>query len=305
VTAVAAAEPVRVRPLLPGDVDAVVSMVCAQEFTEGFARETIRRSFDYPWTPERPHSGFVLQAGDRIVGCLGVIFSSRLRAGREERYGNTTTWYVEPSHRRYGLQLLTAAMQLEGVTLLTLSASEVAAAVLERLGFQVVSRRALFFGPLSGPFAASLRTRIRTSPAELEERLPPEHLRILRDHRPFACGHYLVEEGGRSCYVVTARWREKGWFLPAAAPARLRLHQWRVSRVLYVSDPELARRHWLALRWRMMIRERSVGVVVPEALLGPNPPEARATPRRFHAYRRGGAPAPADALYSELVFQAG
>lgn len=291
--------PVRVRLLLREDVPAVLDLVTRQEFARGLAPAALRRVFDYPWTPERPHGGFVLVADERIVGCTGVIFSRRVIEGREHGFANTTTAFVEPEYRGYSLLLMKAVMELQDWTLVTLTASPEVARVLERIGFEVVSRRRLAWSPFALPFSGGGVT-ILDQPSEIEPLLDDAQRRVLRDHLPW-CGHYLVNEGARRCYVVTRRRHEKGWFLPRIFPRRLRARYWAVSDLLHVSDPAVAVRHWAALRRRIGWRERSLAITAEESFLGGLAPDARSTPHHVHAYRRRTDPRTIDGLYSELV----
>lgn len=299
------AAPVRVRPLLRQDVDGVIALLRDQEFVEGNTEDALRRCFDYPWSAERPHSGFVLTEGDRIVGCAGIVFSSRRSGGVERKIASTTTWYVDPAWRRYGLQLITATMGLRDHVLVTLSASPLVAEVLEKMGFEVVGRRRLYYGPLAQPLSVARRGEILDDPAEIAGVLRGDDLRMFRDHEAFPCGHYVVRDGDRYSWIVTARRWEKGWFLPRPLVGLLGARRWPVTDVLHVSDPELAFRRWLPLRWRMMLRERTVGVTVQDSFVGPAAPAAASTPHRVHALRRRDAdPRDLDGLYSEFVLLA-
>jgi hypothetical protein len=293
---------VSVRGVLPGDIAQAVDLLKDQEFTQGNPPDLLRRVFDYPWTPDRPFSGFVLTDGDRIVGCAGLIFSTRTIDGRAVRFANATTWYVELGYRRHSLLMMRAALAIPDVTQIVLSASPHTAPILEKLGFEVISRRRLFFGPVAQPGTALARgAEIRDGATRVAEVLGEEHLRILRDHQPFDCHHYAVTEGGRTCYLVTKRRWERGWFLPRIVPRGLRRRRYPVSDVLYVSEPEMALRHWLPLRWRMARRERTVGVTVEESFLGGLAPPAASTPHRIHVHGLRTDPRTIDGLYSELV----
>lgn len=294
-------EQVDVRPLSAGDVPAVLDLVCRQEFAEGQPPGALRQVLEAPWMADRPHSGFVLEAGGRIVGCFGLVFSTRVVDGRPVRFANATTWFVERPFRRHARRLLEACLALEGCAITALSASAHVCEVFEAKGFEVVSRRRLFYGPPSSPLAW-VRRRVLDDPRAIAGLLGEEHRRILEDHLPYGLGHFLVREGERYCYLVAKRRMEKGWFLPSRAPPRLRLHAYPVSDVFFVSDPSMAVRQWAHLRSHMMLRQRTVGVTVEESFLGGLAPRARSTPHHLHVFPPGTPPRSIDALYSELVF---
>lgn len=294
-------EPVEVRPLEAADVPAVLALVCRQEFAEGQPQGALRRVFEAAWAPDRPHSGFVLRSAGRIVGCFGLIFSARVVDGRRVRFANATTWFVEPPFRRHARRLLAACQAIDDCTLTALSASPHVSDVIEAAGFEVVSRRRLFYGPPLWPLDW-VRRRVLDDPHAIAGLLDEEHRRILEDHLPYGLGHFLVREGERYAYVVAKRRWEKGWFLPRLAPRTLRLRSYPVSDLFFVSDPSLAIRQWGHLQSHMMIRQRTVGVAVEESFLGGLAPKARSTPHHVHAYHRNCSLRSIDALYSELVF---
>jgi predicted RNA binding protein YcfA (HicA-like mRNA interferase family) len=297
-----AANGVRVRPLGPQDVGAVVDLVHKADFAHDRPPDVLRRLFDYPWARDQPNRGFVLTAGDQIVGCVGAIYSIRHIDGQEHHFCNTSTWYVEPDYRRYSLLLLTALMGLRQHTLVTLTASPEVAQVLEKIGFEVISSHRLFFGP--SPRLVTLPAhgaQILDSEPEIAMVLSDEHRRILHDHLPFGCRNYVLKERDGYSYVVTKQRWEKGWFLPRLVPKRLRQRRYPVTDVLFISDQPIATRHWRRLQRRMMRRERTLGVTVEESFLGPRPPAAIKTPHHVHVYRRRTEPRSIDALYSELV----
>jgi hypothetical protein len=299
-SALSAAPDVRVRPFVLEDLEAVLDLVCAQEFTRGQSRAALRRVFDHPWG-EKESMGYVLAAGDRVVGCLGVTFIRRLSEGRERRYGSATTWYVDPAYRRHSRILLKAVLATPDTTLVALSASDHVARILEATGFEAMSRRRLFFH--AWPLAGLLRRgpAIVNAPEEVLAALSPAHARIHRDHLLVGCRTHLLREDGRTCFLVTRRRMEKGWFLPPILPGRLRRRRWPVSDVFHVSDPALAVRHWAALRRRICRQDRSLGLVVEEAFLDGYAPATAAAPHRLYAYPHGTPRRDVDALYSELV----
>jgi hypothetical protein len=131
---------------------------------------------------------------------------------------------------------------------------------------------------------------ILTVPRAIRQNLPEAHQRILDDHLPYACRHYLVRDGLDVTYVVTKRrWRASFPQLP-------------ITEVLYVSDHTAFQRHFHYLVGRICVAERCVGMAVDRALLGGNVPKGGI----FRARHRLGKGddielAARDSLYSEMV----
>lgn len=295
---------IELRPLRAGDVAEVIDLVRRDEFAENHSAETLRALFDYRWAGAADDRGLVLTAGGRVVGCLVILPSTRRVAGETTQIANTSTWYVVPEFRGHSLLLLVAAMKAKDVTLTTLSSSPDVGRVLEKLGYARVGDHRLLY-PISPRLLPALRSgaRIVQGADAVFPLLDPDHQRILDDHRPYPCRHYAIVAPAGTAYVVTKlRWVKGHYFLPASLPGRFTRRYYRVSELLYVSDPTLALAHWDALRARVFLHDRTVGMIVQDAYLGGvEPPGARKVPRQVHAYRRGGVPGRIDALYSEFV----
>ena len=197
--------------------------------------------------------------------------------------------------------MLKAAFALPDQVLVALSASEHVAHILEASGFRVVSERRLFLG--LPPLRELARgADILEDAREIEGVLTDEHRRILRDHLPLGCRHWVVREGSRYCYLVTKRRREKGWFLPRVLRARLRGRRFPVTDVFFASDPAIAMRHWGRLWWRMVRRDRTVGVTAEESFLGGLARPTASLPHHVHVHPADTPTHWVDALYSELLF---
>src|SRR5690242_11329858 len=104
---------VEIRPI--GDAD--LPRACA------FMRTTLNtalspdrwmQAFRRPWMSDKPNNGFMMLAGDELVGVQGAIYATRMLAGRSVRTCNLTSWSVSPSHRGKSLLVLGAALKQPG-----------------------------------------------------------------------------------------------------------------------------------------------------------------------------------------------
>jgi hypothetical protein len=83
-----------------------------------------------------PRYGYLLEAGDTIVGAILLIFTEiRLPDSCAIRC-HVTAWYVEPSYRLYGAIFFAKALNHKEVTYLNISARPSAQAFLKLHGFQ-------------------------------------------------------------------------------------------------------------------------------------------------------------------------
>lgn len=278
---------VEVRPATEAELEAICEFL-ATHMDPSIPRERFRRLFTYPWMKAKPDLGFVLVDDGRLVGYISTIYADRVIRGRRERFCNLSSWCVLPGCRNHSLRLLSAAHRDQDQTFTNLTARPVVRRVMAALRYQVLDTYKLFTVPLAQ--AASLlhfpRPRLSVDPAEIARSLNPSDLALLRDHEKTACGHLLLEVGGRYCYVVWNR-RVK--------------HSVPFSEILYVSDAGLLRRHFERVKLRILWRDRTLLLAIDGRLLGRRPwlvlPYKRVTMFQSRRLQREDI----DNLYSELV----
>ncbi|MEI5672939.1 MULTISPECIES: hypothetical protein [unclassified Nocardioides] len=178
------------------------------------------------WPVAAPNHGFLLRAGDLLVGVQLAFYADREVEGREVRFCNLGAWCVLEPYRDRGLRLLLAALAQRGQVFTDLSPSGSVVAIDERLGFRHLDTTTALFPNLPG----LRRARVHDDPAEIERRLTGSDRAVLRDHRHArAVHHVLLEEpSGACCYVVYRPSRRRGLRLFAS--------------LLHVSDPAVLRR---------------------------------------------------------------
>lgn len=293
-----------VRPVQPGDIDTIIRMVRAQEFAREQSAENLRRLFEYSWTAEKPNLGLVVSSGSRVVGYLGAIYSDRVIGGQTHHVCNMCVWYVEPEFRGWSLRLPLSLISLKGYTFTNLTVPARHTSLFEKMGFEAISRRLVVFR-----LGLQIHRLLRRSPEVLEDPdqiepiLSGEHLRIFRDHLPYDCSHYLVRDADDYCYAVTKRRSIRRSVILGDWPLeRVRADYFPRSDILFLSNPEIAVRHWDSLKWAMLRRDRAIAVTGEECILGPVASLGKlAIPHPVYVYRRGVQSFPTDALYSELV----
>jgi hypothetical protein len=215
----------RVRPATLADLDAVSAFLARSLGGEG-GPARYRRLFDYAWLADKPNIGALIEHDGRVGGFLGALYSRRTIAGHPRAICNLSSWAVDEPCRRASLAMLKCLLDQRGHIFTTFSASPQVAEILAVLKFQTARSHKLLFTA-----AAGLVRRPRGEPVEVLDgadrvapRLDPDHRQILDDHRPYRCGHVLIERGSRRCYALTIR---RGHGARAFAD------------VLYASDPQL------------------------------------------------------------------
>jgi hypothetical protein len=184
-----------------------------------------RRFFEYAWVDDKPNIGALIEDGGEVHGFLGALYSRRNVRGAARAICNLSSWAADEAYRAHSLGMLKCLLEQRGYTFTTFSASPPVADVLRFFKFQTLRSDRLLFTPLSGRLRRrDGGTRVVDGAERVEPLLDSDERQLLLDHRPYRCGHVLIEAGNRRCYAITiARGRSPQVF----------------ADVLYASDPQL------------------------------------------------------------------
>jgi hypothetical protein len=136
-----------------------------------------------------------------------AAFSERLIRGRQERFCNVGTWYVEPEFRSYSLPLSWKLGALQGYTMTALTPNPTSKASFARSRYTTLEDMCHLYMPgVGGRGRWELGVRVTGNVRAIEPELDPVDRQILRDHLPFPVRHFLLTVRGRSeyAYIVTA-----------------------------------------------------------------------------------------------------
>ena len=172
-------------------------------------------AFRQNWGIEKPNNGFMLRAGDQIVGGIGAIYAERLVHGKPERFCNITSWCVLDEYRAQSMRLAMAVVSQPGFHFTDLTPTEVVSRTLQFLKFRPMNERHAVWPNLPWPFSRLAGVRVITDPDAIEQALSAEDARGYLDHRHLPwLNHLAVGRPGNFCYVVYKKNRLKG--LPGA-----------------------------------------------------------------------------------------
>jgi hypothetical protein len=166
------------------------------------------RAFNYTWVGENNLCGYGLFAGGKAVGFLGLIFSRRWIDNRIEAFCNMTSWFVKREYRGYTLSLIQPVLKLKDHTITDLTPSSAVFNILKRGGFRELDTgfKILLLSPhRRARAAAEDPASVIQDERLIEEQLNDSDRKLFEDHRPYKCGHLLVRDGQRYCYLVYTR----------------------------------------------------------------------------------------------------
>lgn len=279
---------VRLRRAENADIDSVVDLLC-RAFPRGPRRLQWHPLFERPWDDDALEDscfGYLLEAGDRIVGYIGTIFAVREIGGEEVVSCNLSSWCVEPEYRAMGGGLLLAAMRQRKAVLTAFTPSPAVQVICETLGFTRMSGYKLLLPALAQSDTLLCRGRVLDRPADLDNILSAKERRIRADHVRFPLGHYVVTTNRGYAYIVTKRGLVRG--LPT-------------SQVLFCSHPAILGEQLERFKLTVFARERSLALVILPNLVSPEPRGAIRLNRPSYV-KSASVPCPdIDLLYSEFA----
>lgn len=279
---------VELRAIGPTEIPAATEFLQAN-LNQRVPADTWARAADVPWDSEQPNAGFMLVAGEAVVGVHLAFYSERTINGRVERFCNLGAWCVLPSHRFHGLRLLKAVLAQDGYHFTDLSPSGNVVGLNTRLGFRFLDTTTTVVPHLPW-LSRPRRDTISSEPAVLERTLTGRERQLYRDHAGCAAArHVLLMRGGEWCYVLFRKDRRKG--LPLFAS------------ILHVSDSDLFRAMSGPLARHLLLRHGTAAMLVERAVVEHRPRLSVVvdSPRRKMFRSPSLEPADIDYLYSELV----
>ena len=185
---VLAAKP-RIREISDADLAAVGDLL-----TRGFGyrpREYwmrgLQRQASRPVPADAPRYGYLLENEGVSVGCLLLIYSSRILAGETVIRCNVSSWYVDPAFRNYAALFASMAQKRKDVTYLNVTPATHTWPILEAQGYQAYCRGRLFSVPVLSGGGRGMRVEAVGADTKAVEGLPDADLELLRRHAEYGC----------------------------------------------------------------------------------------------------------------------
>ena len=201
-----------VRAVTAADCGAILPLLARFENPRMGADDWRRMLFDLPWPVDDPVRGWALFDGARAVGFLGAIPSRRDVLGRERRFVNLSSWYVEEAFRPESLKLVLPALADRARTIVNLSPSEAAGEIFTRLGFVPLETEQALIPPLSSPLdlLPARGVRLFTQAGSARAALDAPGQRRFDDMRGTRAAQLVLVVNGRPCHVVATKSPWKG-----------------------------------------------------------------------------------------------
>jgi hypothetical protein len=185
------------REIVPGDLDALLTLLhrgFPERSRENLAL-SLERLTDRSAPAGYPKYGYVVEANERLVGAILLIFSSTVTGGVATVRCNVASWYVEPDYRGYASLLVSRALAKKHVTFLNLSPAPHTWPILDAHGFKQWCSGLFAAVPALTIGGFGVRVTRFSDAVQPGQGLSQHDIQLLRDHESYGCISVICDDG--------------------------------------------------------------------------------------------------------------
>jgi hypothetical protein len=179
----------RLREILESDLDAIGDLL-----TRGFVRRSreywmrgLRRQSMRAIPPDAPRYGYMLENQGMPVGCLLLIYASKMIDGEAKTFCNVSSWYVDPLFRNYAALFAAMTQKRKDVTYFNVTPATPTWPILEAQGFEAYCRGLYFSVPAFSRSERGITIEPVAPDTPFVKNLPDAELAILKLHAEYGC----------------------------------------------------------------------------------------------------------------------
>ena len=179
----------RFREIQEGDLDAIGDLL-----TRGFAHRNreywmrgLRRQGARSLPAGTPRYGYLLEHQGTPVGCLLLIYSSKIIDGEAAACCNVSSWYVDPAFRNYAALFASMTQKRREITYLNVTPAVATWPILEAQGFAPYCRGLCFSVPALSRGGRGVTVEAVTQETAFVAGLTDADLAMLKRHAEYGC----------------------------------------------------------------------------------------------------------------------
>lgn len=179
----------RFREIQEGDLDAIGDLL-----TRGFAHRNreywmrgLRRQGARSLPAVTPRYGYLLEHQGTPVGCLLLIYSSKIIDGEAAACCNVSSWYVDPAFRNYAALFASMTQKRREITYLNVTPAVATWPILEAQGFAPYCRGLCFSIPALSRGGRGVTVEAVTQETAFVAGLTDADLAMLKRHAEYGC----------------------------------------------------------------------------------------------------------------------
>jgi hypothetical protein len=209
----------RFREIQDSDLDAIGDLL-----TRGF----VHRSRDY-WmrglhrqgtrslSPDVPRYGYMLEHQGAPVGCLLLIYSSKIIDGEAATCCNVSSWYVDPEFRNYAALFASMTQKRKDVTYSNVTPAATTWPILDAQGFVPYCRGLYFSVPTLSRGERGVVVEAVTQDTAFIAGLPDADLALLKRHAEYGCLSLVCRTADGALPFIFFSLRKRGGMIPLPA----------------------------------------------------------------------------------------
>jgi hypothetical protein len=179
----------RFREIQESDVEAIADLL-----TRGFVHRSrdywmrgLRRQGARSLPQDAPRYGYLMENDGKPVGCLLLIYSTRMIDGQVTICCNVSSWYVDPEFRNHAALFASMTQKRKDVTYFNVTPAAPTWPILEAQGFLTYCRGLYFSFPALSRNGADMRVEAVTPDTAAIAGVPDEELAMLKRHSSYGC----------------------------------------------------------------------------------------------------------------------
>jgi hypothetical protein len=164
----------RIREISESDIGAIADLL-----TRGFVYRSreywmrgLQRQGTRPLPPETPRYGYMIENEGAPVGCLLMIYSSKLLDGEMATCCNVSSWYVDPAFRNTAALFASMTQKRKDVTYFNVTPAQPTWPILEAQGYAPYCNGLFFSVPALSRSGRGMKVQIVTSDTQSIKDLP-------------------------------------------------------------------------------------------------------------------------------------
>jgi hypothetical protein len=213
-----AAKP-RIREISENDVEAIADLL-----TRGFVHRPrdywlrgLRRQGTRPLPPDAPRYGYLLESEGLAVGCLLLIYSSKVIDGEFATCCNVSSWYVDPAFRNYAALFASMTQKRKDVTYFNVTPAAATWPILEAQGFKPYCRGLYFSVPALSRSGRGMTVTAVTPDTPSVAGLSSDDLDMLRRHAEYGAVSLVCRSAEAALPFIFFPLRKRRGVIPVPA----------------------------------------------------------------------------------------
>ncbi|WP_298261550.1 acyl-CoA acyltransferase [Bradyrhizobium sp.] len=213
-----AAKP-RFREILESDIEAIADLL-----TRGFVHRSrdywmfgLRRQSVRALPGDAPRFGYLMENDGKPVGCLLLIYSTRMIEGAATICCNVSSWYVDPEFRNYAALFASMTQKRKDVTYFNITPAAPTWPILEAQGFRAYCRGLCFSLPFLSRQGRGMRVEAVTPDTTSMPGLSDDELAMLKRHAGYGCLSLVCRTAQETVPFVFFPLRKRRGIIPLPA----------------------------------------------------------------------------------------